>query len=391
MNRFLGILFFAALLVSAVSAQNDTALFELAGAAGQYYEVLSDGGKADAETLVRELELRFDVYNRLFRFDPSLISAPLKVRAYRDREAYDNYVSARLGRPREGAVYLHYSQGDRRELVLHRGSGGEETIFPHQAFIQFLRAFIPYPPAWMREGFAIYFTTLGFNRETGELTYEENLAWLETVKHLAQESLVLDRVFFADRGAPPEHFQPLSWSVISFFLNSGQGTYFRTLTESFRVLSPSATAAENSEAVMGYISRWTDPETMQKDYETYLMSQKTFAELIDEGQKAYAAKDTVTAELSFYSALDQKPAHYVPYYYLGLLAYEEQNYDMAEQYYRSALQYGADAALVYYALGLNAAAAGRGGDAAGFLEQAAAASPERYKNRVQDLINRLRN
>jgi tetratricopeptide (TPR) repeat protein len=385
MKQCLGIVIFAGMAVFSLSAQNQPALTR---AAGRYYEVISDRPSADTELLVKELELRFDAYNRLFRFDPAAINLPLRVRLFEDKTAYDAYVSSRLGTNRDGAVYLHYPQPDRRELVVLNKSPEKDRMLPNQAFIQFLRAFIPYPPTWMREGFTVYFNTLTFNGETKELGYEENLAWLETVKGLGP--VPLEPVLLSDRQGIPPNFQPLSWALVSFFLNSGKETYFRTLTDGFMLLSPAAAAAENAEAMLNRILLWTDMETLQRDYETYLASRKTFAELIETGQRAYADKDPMTAEICFLQALDLRPAHYAPYYYLGLLAYEEKSYDMAEQYYRSALQYGADHALVNYALGLNAASAGKKTEAISFLEQASSSAPERYKNRVQSLLGRLR-
>ncbi|MDR3144667.1 MAG: hypothetical protein LBU21_00160 [Treponema sp.] len=378
-----------------------------------YYHVVSDGGSADAAALVQELELRFNVFNRLFRFDPAALSSPLRVRAFRDKAAYDAYVSARLGRSWDGAMYLHYNQRERRELVIHRGSPEEGRMLSYQAFIQFLRGFIPNPPAWIREGFAVYFSTLGWKPRNagypsipsesppenpplsavsppaGELTYEENLLWLDTVKNLGDAAPAPEAVFLADlQGTLPDHFQATAWSLVSFFLNSGNDDYFRTLTEVFMVLSETADARENAEAVFRRIQRH-DPAVFAGDYRTYLASRKTFTELVREGQNAYALRDPAAAEQCFLDALNLKPAHYAPYYYLGLLAYEQQHYDLAENYYRSALQYGADEALVRYALGLNAYSAGRTIDARGYLEQAAAKSPERYRQKADDLIKRL--
>jgi hypothetical protein len=389
MKKYLGFLFFVFILTYAPSAQ-ETLLPGISLVKSRYYEIYSDGDRADAEALSRELESRFIVYNRLFRFNPQNLTAPLKVRVYRERDVYDNYVSARIGGSRPGAVYLHYNQSDRRELIIHRGSDEEKRLLPHQAFIQFLRAFIPNPPTWFREGFAIYFNTLTLNNDTGALDYEENLSWLETVKNLPLGASSLEAVLLADVRGAPEHFQSVSWSLVSFFLNSGQEDYFRTITESFMVLSPSSSAMGNSEAVFRHITLWTDLETLAGDYKTYMAARKTFTELVEEGRQAYAAKDSVTAELAFLSALDQKPTHHAPYYYLGLLAYEEESFNIAEHYYRSALQYGADPALIAYALGINAAAAGRREEAVSFLEQAAAASPERYRQRAADLIARIR-
>jgi tetratricopeptide (TPR) repeat protein len=243
----------------------------------------------------------------------------------------------------------------------------------------------------MREGFAIYFNTLKFDRETRELRYEENLSWLETVKNLGVHQPSLESIFLADLNGMPEYFQPISWAIVSFFLNSGgNGDYFRAITEAFMLLSPNNSAAENAQVVMERLTNWNTLEKMRSDYNSYIAGRKTFAELIDLGQQAYNVKDIENAESYFLAALYQKPTHYAPYYYLGLLAYDEDNYDMADAYYRSALQYGADSALVKYALGINAATAGRNSEALAYLEEASYESPERYKERAESIIIRLR-
>jgi tetratricopeptide (TPR) repeat protein len=342
------------------------------------------------------MEERFAVYNRLFRFDPAQAVFPLRVRAFGNRDDYRDYVSARLGTASPGAVYLHYNQRERRELVIDRGSADEAKNLPYQAFIQFLRAFVSNPPSWMREGFAIYFSTLGFNGE-GKISWEENLSWLDTVKGLDGKTPLLEAVLGADSavysaaaGIGSPEFSGIAWSLVSFFLNSGGEEYFRALTDSFLLLSDSKTAAENSEAVMRRISLWNNMDKLNRDYRAYLDSRKTFTELVAEGQRAWAAGDTAAAELAFTKALNQRPGHYAPYYYLGLIAYGENSYDLAEQYYRSSIQYGADFALVSYALGINAAAAGKNREAVNYLREAAAAAPDRYLEKTESLIARLK-
>jgi hypothetical protein len=361
------------------------------------YEITAADTQAAAfvPALQRELELRFAVYNRLFRFEPLGLAAPLKVRLFTDRSAYDRYVAERLALPlppEEGlpaAVYLHYSVPEKRELVLCQGSPGEEALRSHQAFVQFLRAFVPHPPSWMREGFAIYFATLRFNpRGEGSLEYEENLLYLESVKALGRQLPLPQALLRADLDGAPEELQISSWALVSFLLNSG-GDYFRSLTEAFMVLSPSGSAAENGELVLGRFFPWLDQAVMAEDFRAYLDSRKTFGELMEDGRRAYSLKDALNAELAFMTARDQRPADFAPYYYLGLLAYEEKSYALAETYYQSSLERGADEALVNYALGINAAAAGRPADAAAYLEKAAAADPPQYRAKVTDLLRRL--
>jgi tetratricopeptide (TPR) repeat protein len=354
-----------------------------------YYDVVSDGGSADASLLIRDLELRLEVFNRLFGFDLSSLASPLKVRSFKDKAAYDAYVQPKLGTTQNGAVYLHFPQRARRELVIHRGSPEAESALPYQAFVQYLRAFVANPPAWMREGFAIYFNTLRFNPDTLTLEFKENLSWLEPVKALGASSPSLESVLLADSRGAPDHFQALSWSLVSFFLNSGKEIYSRTVTELFMTLSATASAETNAEEVMRRITIRANMATFRRDYAAYLASRKTFNETLRDGQTAYTRQDRVTAELNFQEAKKQNPNHYAPYYYLGLLAYEEDKYALAEQYYLSALEHGADSALIRFAMGLNAAKAGRTDDAVNFLRQAAETSPLRYKARSDDLIRQL--
>ncbi|GHT67180.1 hypothetical protein FACS1894110_12180 [Spirochaetia bacterium] len=360
-----------------------------ATAAAQHYKVIVADGSGNEGTLIaRELESRFEAYNKLFRFSSALLENPLKVQVFLNTDSYDEYVSAHLGETKQGAVYIHYNQKEKRELVINRGSADESKALPYQAFIQYLRAFVPNPPLWMREGFAIYFSALNFSPE-GEMVYEENPAWLGTVKALGSNAPPLEAILRAGSGGT-QSWAALSWAAASFFMDSGNGDYLRSLEESFMLLSDTATAAENTGKTANRIFQWSGAETMNQDFLSWLASRKTFAELMEEGQRAYAGKDPSTAELVFYRALDQRPGHYAPYYYLGLLAYENNEFNLAEQFYLSSREYGADEALVSYALGVNAAAAGRSKDAIDFLRQAAEAAPEKYKAKADDLISRLR-
>jgi tetratricopeptide (TPR) repeat protein len=250
----------------------------------------------------------------------------------------------------------------------------------------------------MRDGFAIIFSALRFDASTEELAYTENLAWLDTVKKTWGQGAEIESVLLWDTeeysGGPIENFKPLSWSLASFFLNSGSEEYFRTLTEMFMVLSPDATAAENSRAAVKRLTLRTGFETVTADYRNYLASRKSFAELIEAGQKAYTAGDRVNAGLCFTEALSARPDQAVPYYYLGLIAYDDKNFAEAEEFYTAALERcadnGADSALIRYALGLNAVSSGRNADGIRWLEQAASAAPDRYGEKTRGLIERLR-
>jgi tetratricopeptide (TPR) repeat protein len=250
----------------------------------------------------------------------------------------------------------------------------------------------------MREGFAIYFNTLKFNPYDETLSHEENLVWLEAVKNLGPGALSSRFIFLADTVAANDllafgsaelffsrDFQILSWALVSFFLNSGENEYFRTLTECFMVLSPEASTEENSRAVMNRLSLWIDFASLDMEVRAYLDSRKTFAELMENGRHALSEGNATSAEFSFLAALEQRPNHYEPYYYLALIYSREGLYGMAEEYYLISLEYGIEEAPVFYALGANAISAGRIIDGRYWLERAAALDPARYRPRLDEL------
>jgi tetratricopeptide (TPR) repeat protein len=392
MNKKLGLALVLVLLgTMALVALTEEKSF--AEASGTYYKVYAEQGQEAALALAREMDARFAVYNRLFRFPQGRLSQPLVVRSFVTKDAYDTYVNTKLGTARNGAVYLHYNnRPELNELVLLENSEEAKKVFPHQAFIQFLRAFVPNPPTWLQEGLAIYFTTLGYDRNKGEATYEENLSWLEMVKSWGTSAPTLEAVVLSDiqNPLPSPQIQGASWALVSFLLNTDNEEYRRSLYEIFMVLSPTETREGNSKLALERILPWVKIDEITKDYQNYIRDRKTFNELVDAGRQAYSAKDLAKAEVLFLSAMNLQPNHYAPHYYLGLLSYEQKKYDMAENYYRSALLYGADEALVNYALGLNAGAAGRKADAVQYLEKAAAAAPDRYKAKVQELLPRFK-
>jgi tetratricopeptide (TPR) repeat protein len=393
-NALCGALIFAAAAVFAqtaggAAADGDT---EKTG----HFEIWTE--RSGLGPVGRQMEERFEFYNRLFRFDPAQAPLPLRVRVFGNTDTYNEYVEKKLGGQRRGAVYLHYGQSKNRELVINAADAAEaRQALPYQAFLQFFRAFVPQPPAWMREGFAVFFNTLDFT-ESGQLYYEENLAWLETAKSIKNRPR-LEELLLAEYPSPSgtggldigrTEFQSLAWSWVSFFLNSGSEEYSRALTDSFMALSPSKSAADNAGAVMKRILLGHTPETIARDYQRYLDTRRTFTELVAEGQRAHAAGNKDSAEFLFRGALEQKPGHFAPYYYLGLLAYEENRFDDAEPYFRQSLHCGAEPALIFYALGLNSAAAGKNAEAAGYLRRAAAAAPERYQEKAESIISRLK-
>jgi hypothetical protein len=381
------------------------------------YEITAPPEAAQAYSA--EMEQRFDAYNAVFRFDPDVLASPFRVRIFTDKNEYDSYVESRLGRTQEGAVYLHYSDREKRELVIHRGSDEEKNALNHQAFIQFIRAFVPNPPEWIRDGFAAYFSALTFDEATKTLVFKENLSWLETAKRdaLQPEAILLagvaggvdgaadsadgtpgaaGAVDDADDGAgglSAVSRTASSWALVSFFMADTNSGYYRALTDSFMLLDPAAGAGDNAAAIHKRIVLFNSVEGLTNDYNEFLAGKTTFAELVEEGQKQYRAKNYAAAGDFFRAASDRKSNDYIPWYYLGLIAYAEKKFSEAEAFYKTALDgtagQNAAAATVQYARGVNAAAEGKKAEAAAFLREAAALDSARFKAKCDELLGKL--
>ncbi|HOJ99685.1 MAG TPA: hypothetical protein PLW34_08995 [Termitinemataceae bacterium] len=359
---------------------------------GTYYRISSRLSAEEVKTLLQEMDGRFTLYNRLFHFSPESLSQKLNLRVFTSEKEYNEYVTSKIGQIREGAVYLHYGDPALNELVLRYPTTPYGKIMAHQSCIQFLRAFIPNPPTWLQEGMAIYFSGLLYNQEKGEFTYEENLSWLPTIKSWGKEVPVPTDILFHDvtPTIPQTKVQGAAWALVSFLLNTDNEEYRRLLYETFILLSPTLDRKANSLLLEKRLGPWFDKELFSQDFLAYLGSRKTFTELIEEGRRAYNEKNYAQAERAFNESLRIKQDHYAPYYYLGLLAYEQKLYDLAEQQYLAAVNYGADKALLNYALGLNALAANKKDAARTYLIQAAEAAPQRYKTKVDEILSRLK-
>ena len=121
----------------------------------EHFRVLSEVGDSHAEETAEKLEALLFLFNDYFHFDLDELPVRLRARIFSGQSRYDTYLERVIDQTRDDFVYLHYTDLAKSELV---GFDTDEESFDislkHQGFIQFLRAFVPNPPLWMREGFA---------------------------------------------------------------------------------------------------------------------------------------------------------------------------------------------------------------------------------------------
>ncbi|MDP3179412.1 MAG: hypothetical protein Q8M76_15995, partial [Spirochaetaceae bacterium] len=255
------------------------------GEAGtEHYSVMSELGQERADSLSLQLEAYFELYNAVFRFDPAEMKAKLNVREFAEKVGFDSYLGQVVGQTKDDFVYLHYPSPERSELLVFAKDDPDfSASLAHQGFVQFVKAFVPNPPLWMREGLAVCFESAVWYDATGTVEFPENLAWLETVKALKERNLLmpLDRLLEIgqeEARSELDIFYPQAWAFASFLMNSGDKSYNRLLWDAIKALQADATLEDNQAQVYRIVDTWYGIGLAERDFASYLDERKTFSE-----------------------------------------------------------------------------------------------------------------
>lgn len=368
---------------------------EVFTAESDHYRVYSEISEEHASNTAVKLEALMKTFNSYFRFDPAGLPVKLKVQIFNTKDRYDEYLTRVIDETRDDFIYLHYSDLNKSELV---GYQTEEQSFDisltHQGFIQYIRSFIPNPPLWMREGFAVYFEKIYYDPEFQAAIYKENLTWLETLKDQSDMGSLytVENLLGLDVGTAKseiENFYPQSWGLVSFLLNTEDKEYNRIMWDAISALEPGNSLAENIDAVYKKAFAWFNSETLNADYASYISERKSFKGLIEDGISKYTLGDYEAAEKSFITAITLEDGNYIPYYYLGLIQYTRKSYELADYYYKTAMDLGFTSALSYYALGVNSYAYNDYDKATEYLSMAKEIDPDNYTAKADEILERI--
>jgi tetratricopeptide (TPR) repeat protein len=248
----------------------------------------------------------------------------------------------------------------------------------------------------MREGFAVFFEKTGYDPATNSWIYQENLAWLDTLKTLAENEgaglLPLKTILSMNVDQARERievFYPQAWGIVSFLVNSPNREHNRLLWDAISALRPEASLEENIERIYNRAVKWYEEEQLAGDFLYYLEERKSFRSLVQEGIDLYSGNELDRSESAFLSAMEVEEENFIPYYYMGLINYSRKNYSVADHYYKTALGLGAQPSLIHYAMGVNSFADNRFEDAEASLKSAGELDPA-YKEKAEELLKRIR-
>ena len=363
-----------------------------------HYRINSDISEEHAITVSAKMEAALRLFNDILHFDLTEMNVKLKVTIFETKDGFDEYLMRVLEHTRDNFVYIHYTDLAKSELVGFVKDKEEEfnSSLLHQGFIQFLKASIPNPPIWIREGLATYLENSLWDADDGEFTLRPNFVWLDSLKAILRGEdktpIPLASLLTKDGDSVRQQFDtfyPQTWGLVAFILDSDIKKYNRILWDSISILDPEKSMKDNSLNIVKDVFGWLDESRMIRDFSTYISSIRTFYDLISEGITLYTIENLDAASDNFSHALKLEPQNFIPYYYLGLISYANKEYIQAEGYYKAALALGAELSLANYAIGVNAYADNRYEQATSFLLEAKENDPEKYGEKVDSLIQKI--
>ncbi len=366
-----------------------------------HYKVVSESSEEYAQSIAVKMEAALAYFNQLMHFDLTKLTVKFRITIYKEKSSFDGYLKKVLGIVRDDFVYIHYSDLSKCELV-----GFEKTdeadlhiSLLHQGFIQFIKAFVPNVPIWISDGIAAYLENATYvsSDSSGTFNLNVNLGMLDALKAVIkgegdkalipmEDFLTIDRT---EALASIDVFYPQAWGFVYFLLASPSKDHTRILWDALSNVEPTLSVKDNSVSIKNKIFMWIGKDALEKDFIDFIVSSKTFNDLLTDGLSAYNNNDLKKAQDNFKTAAELKPVHYFPQYYLGLIAYDQKDYDTANTYYLKALEYGMDASLINYALGVNAYAANKFDDAIKYLQEASTIDPGKYGEKTDALLKQI--
>jgi tetratricopeptide (TPR) repeat protein len=363
-----------------------------------HYRVFSDASQSQAEEIARRMEACLRLYNDIFHYDLAQLPAKMRVRVLKDAASFNAYLTKILSQTRADFVFVAYSDAEKSELLCYpRDEKSFSASLIHQGCIQFLKAFVANPPVWLREGVATALESAAWDPRAATYMPRPNFAWLDTLKTIIrgetpQKLIPVTDLLMLTREmaqAQPDVFYPQSWGLVHFLLSSPEKSYNRMLWDSIAAVDPKAALEDNSQRVRRRAFSWVGEEALSRDFEAFILSQKTAGEWLRDGMDAYGKGDLAAADAALARSLDVEPENGAAWYYLGLVSYTRKDHAKAEEQYLKAFELGVNPGLINYALGVNAFAAGKSDMAVKYLQFARDADKAAYGEKVDALLKRI--
>ena len=164
--------------------------------------------------------------------------------------------------------------------------------FIRQLFIQYIYSFIAAPPAWLVNGFSLYF-------EQYPDLYES--PWLEPAKSLylnENKRIPVTLMLEATKDTyTSDVFLPQAWLFVSFLVEGPYSRNSRFLYDTLQIAVNESYSDEDP--FINYYEKWIDDEQFQKDYDSFVRNLHSVKEDLSAGINAYSEKRIQDAVVLF--------------------------------------------------------------------------------------------
>lgn len=312
---------------------------------------------ADVEALVHKLEADYTLFNEMFTSPSQRPESLLHVKIYASKEEFNQALAAQKVYNRNNYIYFYYGDPAQNVLIIYplKNEAEERAQLARHSFFSYAFDSTPTLPAWLREGLALYYESLIYE-EDGTAIVPYNHLYLDDLKKAAAEGPLNLRelMMLTDESGKFEKGQfeknlLYSWGIVNYFMFSDNESDRMIIGQAVALASKENSQTENSQAVMDFIfSKKPDLETA---FANFLESQMGYIETLNAMRTAYLERNFERAKSYAETALQTKPEAYLPVYYLGLIAFENKNYEEAKAYYQNASELGAPKPLIDFAMG----------------------------------------
>lgn len=335
----------------------------------EHYNVESHISSSDAELIGNQLESFYSIFNDVFRF--SNLEQKLNVQILPNLATFKSFTKTLTGKAYDSYVYIHHTKASERELLIYEGAE-KDLIFAlaYQASIQFIMGHVAEPPLWIREGFSVY-----FSKSSGPELERKFAALKDSDDRIKAAELVL-----MDSSEAAENFTAFrteAWAFVSFLMSTENKEYTRFLYDTISAMKTQS------------MSQTTVSDDLQSGFDAYLNSFLNAQEMMDLAVSYYNDKKPNLAEQTFTKLTTISPDSWQPYYFLGLISYDNAEYTPADSWYSKSLEKNAPEALIDYVMGLSAWKDERIDEAKGLLAKAARLDEEKYGEKTQPILKYL--
>ena len=316
----------------------------------EHYEIITDVSFGMAKKVGNDMEAILQEYSRILPFpEEQLPSSLFRVRIFLRKEDFQKYCRETLGYKYDlkSFLYCHSRNLEKREAVCFLLP--EIPFFRrlhHEAFHQYFRHFICYPPQWLNEGLAELFEASPMT-EQGRLQMKPSPGWLRELK---EDILIPKKHEYIDLKSlltmskeewlkNSDSTYPESWAFCYYLLRSGKANLSNYLNNCIEVLNPDASPEENTNNVFQGVFAKIDLPQLEKNWVEFIQEmQPTQGHGHFEKGEVLLGKRKYQEALTEFNKAIERDDSYHRYYYFRARAYRFlKRYDQAIKNFKKAL------------------------------------------------------